>query len=179
MDIVERWEKALKKTEIVRPRVKPLLTFDTTELPYIFLAESALNYGDCVVRKGKILAEKPQIVLPENLPQFEGFDFEKEPEINQDTVINFLLVRGVRFPSYKYNNKTSSLDIFEGSLSKAVNHFKRQLQRKEDVHAGLVIGPEDCWQFSAMIFICTMIARSAEKDVKNILEDFERRRHLS
>lgn len=179
MDIQQLWEKALKKTEIIRSRVQPLLTFETTKLPYIFLSESSVNIGDSVVRKGKVFVEKPSIVLPENIPQFEGFEFDEEMDLNEDTVINFLLVRGIRFPSYRYNNRTYSLDIYEGRLSRAMEYFSAQLEKKEDVHTGLIVGPEDCWQFSVLIFIGTMVVKSADKDMKKLLEDFEKRRRSS
>jgi len=179
MDIVELWEKALKKTEILRFRMHPLLAFETTEIPYIFLAESAVNPGDSVVRKGKIFVEKPSIVLPENLPHFEGFDFDEELHVSDDSVTNFLLVRGIKFPSLRYNNKTQSLDIFEGKLKNAISHYKDRLQKAEEVHTGLIIGPEDCWQFSILIFICATIARSADSDIKKLLDDFHKRRHSS
>lgn len=179
MDIQQLWEKALKNTEIIKSRVQPLLTFETTKLPYIFLSESSVNIGDSVVRKGKVFVEKPSIVLPENIPQFEGFEFDEELDLNEDTVINFLLVRGIRFPSYRYNNRTYSLDIYEGRLSRAMEYFSAQLEKKEDVHTGLIVGPEDCWQFSVLIFIGTMVVKSADKDIKKLLEDFEKRRRSS
>lgn len=179
MDIQQLWEKALEKTEIIRSRVQPLHTFETTRLPYIFLSESSVNVGDSAVRKGKVLVEKPSIFLPENIPQFEGFEFDEEMDLSEDTVTNFLLVRGIRFPSYKYNNRTSSLDIYEGRLNRAIDHFSGQLEKSEDVHTGLIVGPEDCWQFSILIFIGTMVARSADKDIKRLLEDFEKRRRSS
>ena len=176
MDIMDRWEKAIKKTEIIRPRVKPLMTFEATEMPYLFLAESSLNLGDTIIRKGAVYVEKPSIVLPENMPHFDGFDFEKELDTSEDMIMSFFLVRGIRFPSYKFNNKTDSLDIFEGSLKKASDRYKLQLQKKEDVHTGLIMGPEDCWQFSVMIFICSMITKSADKDIRRIIEDFNKNR---
>jgi hypothetical protein len=176
MDIMDMWEKALKNTEIIRSRCQPLLTFETTRLPYIFLAESSVNVGDSVVRKGKVLVERPSIVLPENLPFFEGFDFEKELDISEDTVTNFFLIRGIRFPSYKYNNHTSSLDVREGSLRNAIDYYLNQLQKREDVQTGLVVGPEECWQFSVIIFICTMVERSADRDLERLLEEFRRKR---
>lgn len=179
MDIQESWERALKNTEIIRSRIKALLTFAATDLSYILLSKSAVNLGDTVVRKGKVLVEKPSLILPSHLPQFEGFDFEKEFHFNEDTITNFLLVRGVKFPSFRYNNQTYSLDIYEGNLDKAIKHFSNQLQRKEDVHSGLIIGPEDCWQFSLLIFICSMVVKSADGDIKNILEDLRRKDKLS
>jgi len=178
MDIQETWERALKNTEIIRSRVKALLTFAVTDLPYILLSKSAVNLGDTVVRKGKVFVEKPSLIVPSNLPQFEGFDFEKELHFNENTITNFFLVRGVKFPSLKYNNQTYSLDIYEGRLDKAMKHFSDQLQRKEDVHSGLIVGPEDCWQFSLLIFICSMVIKSADGDIKNILEDLRRKDKL-
>lgn len=175
MNIQESWEKALKKTEIIRARVQGLLAHSATNLPYIFLSESSINIGDTVVRKGEIIVDKPSLVLPLASPQFEGFDFDKEPHINEGMLTNFLLVRGVTFPSLNYNNKTYSVDVFEGGLKKAIQQNLDKLQRQEDVHTGLITGLEDCWQFSVLIFICTQVVRSAETDVKKLLEELKRR----
>ena len=99
MNMQEFWDKAVKKTEIIRPRVTPLSTYDVTHLPYVCLSESAINSGDTVVRRGEVMVQKPAIVMPHNLPQFEGFDFENEMKINEDLFKSFLLVRGVQFPA--------------------------------------------------------------------------------
>lgn len=180
MNIQDGWEKALKYTKIIRPRPKDLLTFEATEVPYIFLSESLVNLGDTVVRKGQVMVEKPAIILPSNMPQFEGFDFEREFHSGQDMLLNFLLIRGVTFPSLKYNNKTYSLDVYEGHLEKAVGYYSDKLQQGEDVSNGLVAGPEDSWQFSILIFIATQIMRSADGDIKRLLERFrEERGNLS
>ncbi len=173
MDIEQTWQKALKNTEILRARVRQLETFAHTEIPYLFLAESALNMGDTVVRSGRVLVEKPAIILPGNLPQFQGFDFEEVLDINTDKIIDFLLIRGVRFPSLKYDHHISTVDIYEGPLKKAIEYHKNKLQRAEDVHTGLMIGPEDCWQFSILIFIGAMVSRSAEGDIKKIFNHFK------
>ncbi len=173
MDIHEVWEKALKNTEIIRPRIQPLATFAATTIPYIFLAESAVNHGDTVVRHGEIVVDKPSIILPPNLPQFEGFEFDKEFPSAADYLSTFFLVRGVRFPSMKYENKVNSLDIREEGLSKSVEFYSKELQRQENVSTGLVIGPEDSWQFSVLIFICGQITRSAEGDIKRLFDKFK------
>jgi len=173
MNIHESWEKALKATEIIRPRVQPLQTFESTPIPYIFLAESALHHGDTVVRKGEVTVEKPSIILPPHLPQFEGFDFEEKFSGVEDYLTTFLLVRGIRFPSMKYENKIESLDIREEKLARVAEFLLNTLQRQENVSTGLVIGPEDCWQFSILIFICGQIVRSAEGDIRKLFERFE------
>ena len=58
MDIDAIWSKALKQTEVIRSRIEDLQTFETTPLPYVFLAESSLNAGDTVVRMGQVLVER-------------------------------------------------------------------------------------------------------------------------
>lgn len=172
MNIQDAWEKALKKTKIIRPRAQELQTFSDTNINYTFLAEALVNKGDTIVRKGEVIVERPSIILPSDMPQFQGFDFEKEFGLGQDMVTNFLLVRGVSFPSMKYNNKAYSLDIYDGHIEKAIVHYSDMLQRREDVHSGLVIGPEDCWQFSVLIFTCTQIAKSANSDIRRLLDRF-------
>lgn len=176
MDIRDTWERASKDTEIIRSRVKSLSTFNTTDLPYILLSKSVVNLGDAVVRRGKVMVEKPSLIIPSGLPQFEGFDFEEELHLNENTITNFFLVRGVKVPSFKYDNQTYSLDIYEGGLDKAIKHFSNHLQRKEDVHTGLIVGPEHCWQFSLLIFICSMVVKSADGDIKNILNNLKKDR---
>lgn len=165
--IYEQWERALKSTEVIRPRIKPLFTYETTHMPYVFLAESAVNKDTTVVRTGQIIVEKPRIILPPNMPQFEGF----EEFDHMRGAIDFLLVRGIMFPSFKYNNKIFRLDVFNDKLNKALEHYKNDLQRSEDVHTGLVLGLEDIWFFSVLIFGCMMASRSAESDIKHLLED--------
>ncbi len=176
MNFQKSWNKALKHTEIIRSRVQMLLTFKDTVVPYIFLGESRINRGDTVVRKGEVLVEKPSLILPPNIPQFEGFEFDEEPTQPADpsTVMNFLLVRGVSIPSMKYNNKTLSLDIYEGKLKDAIKHHLEQLEMEENVQAGLITGPEDCWQFSVLLFICTQIARNADGDIKRLLDEYKK-----
>ena len=175
MNIQDSWEKAVKETRIIRPRVKTLSTQVATDLPYILLSESLVNRGDTVVRKGKISVEKPTIILPHNLPQFEGFDFEKELNLSQDTVTNFLLIRGIKFPSLKYSHESVSLDLFEGELKRAMAKFSDDLARREEVEAGLITGPDDCWPFSVLIFVCSQIVRSAPNDIQKFLDDLKDR----
>jgi hypothetical protein len=175
MDIEKAWERALRSTEIIRARVQALQTLYTTRVPYVLLSESSINEGDTVVRKGIINVEKPALIVPPNNPQFQGFEFEEDQGVGQNSLINFLIVRGITVPSLRYDNRTSSLDVHEDKLSGAIKHYKDLLQQKEDVETGLLIGPEDCWQFSLLIFICTQIARNADQDIRKLLDDYHKK----
>jgi hypothetical protein len=175
MDLEDKWNKALAETEIVRCRIPFLSTFETTAIPYILLAASAINLGDTIVRRGKVLVQKPAIVLPEDMPQFEGFEFEKDYQTNADMVRMFLMVRGVSFPSLKYEHEISKLDIYEGPLEKARPYFKGELEKRENIQTGLIVGPEDCWQFSLLIYVGLLISKSAPSDLRRIWERFKDR----
>ncbi|MDP8298855.1 MAG: hypothetical protein P9L88_03020 [Candidatus Tantalella remota] len=172
MDIEQLWEKAQEKTEVVRGRAKGLPTFSSARVPYIFLAESGVNEGNTVVRKGRILVEKPMILLPEDLPQFEGFEFEDDLDIDQGAMQMFFMMRGIRFPSLKYNNTVEKLDVDEASLAKCVEKYKKKLERKENVSTALILGPEDCWQFSVLIYMASLVGRCARTDIFNLMEKF-------
>ena len=173
------WTKALKQTEIIRSRVQALSMSGNTCVPYLLLSESSINVGDTVVRKGEVLVQKPSLFIPPNNPQFEGFEFENEDgteAFDENSFINFLIVRGISIPSLCYDNKTSSLDIYEGKLSKAIKHHENILQQQENVHTGLLVGPEDCWQFSILIFICSQIIKNADQDIQRLLDEYHRKK---
>jgi len=181
MDFNKIWARALKNTEIIRTRIQTLMTMGDTRVPYVLLSESSINEGDTVVRKGDVLVQRPSLIVPPNNPQFEGFELDSLDDghnFEQNSMINFLLVRGISLPSMHYDNKTSSLDIYEGKLSNAIKHYNDLFQQQENIKTGLISGPEDCWQFSLLIFICTQIARNAEIDMKKLLDEYKRNNGL-
>lgn len=176
MDFEKMWTKALKHTEIIRSRVQALSTLGDTQVPYVLLSESSINMGDTIVRKGQVLVQKPSLFIPPNNPQFEGFEFDHDAGFDQNSFINFLIVRGISLPSLRYDNKVHTLDVYDGKLSEAIKHFQKVLQQQEDVRAGLLAGPEDCWQFSLLIFICSQIMKNAEQDIRRLLDEYHRKK---
>ena len=175
MDIEESWKKAVQHTEIVRSRVQPLRTFEDTELPYVCLSESLVNRGDTVVRRGKVLVTKPSLILPEHLPQLFGFDFEKHMGVSETSVLNFFLLRGIQYPSLKYSNEIYALDLEEGGLSEIKKKWREELTRREDIHTGLVSGPDDLWPFSILLLAAALMERSAGDDFRRMLERFRKK----
>jgi len=175
MNIEDIWNKALKNTEIIRARVQALLTMGDTKVPYILLSESEINIGDTVVRKGEVVVAKPSLIVPPLNPQFKGFEFNTDNKVDENSLINFLIVRGVSFPSLRYDNKISSLEIFEGKLSEAVKNFNNILQKQENVVTGLVVCPDDCWQLSLLLFVCSQIVKNADVDIRKLLDEHKKR----
>lgn len=175
MDIEELWDKARKRTEILRMRLQDLATFESTMIPYVFLGESTVNPGDTVVRKGHVRVDRPFLALPEFSPQFKGFEFEEHLHLSDEAVATFLLVRGVHFPSLHYRHQQSSLDLIERPLQQSVDHIEDELKRTEDIQTGLVVGPEDAWQFSILLLVGALVVRSVEGDLRRIIEVWRKR----
>jgi len=69
----------------------------------------------------------------------------------------------------KYSNETAKLEVIAGPLSKAIERYKRDLERKEDINTGLIAAPEDCWKFAILIYASVIVAKSIPEDIKNIL----------
>ena len=172
MDAHTAWEKALRETNIIRSRVTGLKTFSETHVPYILLSPSTINLGDTVVRTGEVLVHRPSLILPPNIPQLEGFNFEGEDSFKEDTMINFLMVRGITLPSMKYDNKISSLNVFEGKMDEAVGVYGNRLQREENTAAGLITGPDEVWQLSLLIFVCSQIVKNSSADIRRLLDEY-------
>ena len=175
MDSSSAWEKALRETNIIRSRITGLQTFGETQVPYILLSPSTINEGDTVVRTGEVLVHRPSLILPPNIPQLEGFNFDDEGSFQEDSMINFLLVRGITLPSMKYDNKVFSLNVFEGKIDEAIGVYGNRLQREENTASGLISGPDQVWQFSLLIFICSQIAKNSSADIRRLLDEYHRK----
>jgi len=175
MDAQSAWEKALRETNIVRSRVIGLQTFSETHVPYILLSSSTINEGDTVVRTGEVLVHRPSLILPPNIPQLEGFDFGNEGSFKEDSMINFLMVRGISLPSMKYDNKIFSLNVFEGKIDDAIGVYGNQMQKEENTSAGLICGPDELWQLSLLIFVCSQIAKNSSTDIRRLLDEYHKK----
>ena len=91
-------------------------------------------------------------------------------------MINFLMVRGITLPSMKYDNKIFSLNVFEGKIEDAIGVYGNRLQREENTSAGLICGPDQIWQFSLLIFICSQIAKNSSTDIRRLLDEYHKKR---
>lgn len=176
MGLEELWYEALKETEIVRLPIKRLMTFDVSTFEYVFLAPSLVNKGDTIVRTGKIQVDRPNLVLPKNMPSFEGFTIEETQEpITDSELATFFYARGVSFPSLQYKNEQYELDLFEGSVARAEKVYREKVQQAEKISTAIVIGVDTSWQFSVILVACHMIDSQVDADLKAILDRMRRK----
>jgi hypothetical protein len=94
--------------------------------------------------------------------------------MDKDIVQMFFFMRGVRFPSLKYNNTVETLDLDERPLSKCVEEYRRKLEMEENTATALILGPEDCWQFSVLLYIAALSGRCVRNDITRMMNRLDR-----
>lgn len=166
-DLEQRFKYALEHSVIHRTRKADLFTFGTTKLPYIFIAESSINPGDIIIRKGEIATEKPTIMMGDSFPSFEGFDGDYT---GQEQEMSILFGRTFHFPNMRYQNKSATLEVVSGELQKTIDEEQHQLDAEGNYRTAVISGPEDCWAFSLIIYASEMTQRSAKGNLKDIFE---------
>lgn len=166
-DFEDKLHRAIEETNIIRARRNNLFTFGTTVLPYIFTAESSINKGDTLVRKGSISTDKPSIIMPEQgASSFEGFESTREDERG----LNLLFGRAFQVPAMSYKNAHSSLDIVAKPLSQVTDDIFEDMEKSGDSRSALLSGPEDLWHISLLLYAAEMTHRSAGANIREMLE---------
>lgn len=167
-DFEQRWLRAKDGTTIHRRRKNDLYTFGTTALPYIFIASSAINTGDSIIRRGEMKTEKPAIIWGGGQPETERFSgFENEGEEGQDQI---LFARAFRFPDLQVQNKGMELEVVTRELHSLSDELMGDLDSDSDSRTAVIEGPEDLWGLSLLIYAAEMTQRSAPGNFRDIAE---------
>ncbi|MCS7185097.1 MAG: hypothetical protein NZ870_04155 [bacterium] len=169
MNFIEMFDEALKNTKILRMRLKSLEQKKSTVCPYTIIMPSRVDSNDALVKKGNVIIEKPIIILPENLAEFIGFEFEKMG-IRNDILNTVLLMRGIRLPSMRYKNLQYKIDVVNKNYLQYANEIAEKLKLREDTEEGVITTKTpDSWQFSLLIYTASLFIKNLPNDIKNIL----------
>ena len=170
LKMMEQFEQKLRlaqeQTKILRTRKSDLFTFGTTRLPYAFLAESLINQGDTVIRRGEINTTKPSLIMGEDLPTFEGFS-DDDGDHKQ---MSFVFGRGFQLPSLNFQNQSMELEVVSKELKALSDQIQNKLDREHDSKTAVISGPEDSWAFSLLIYAGEMTRRSAPGNIKDMMD---------
>ncbi|MBF0198755.1 MAG: hypothetical protein HQL32_13650 [Planctomycetes bacterium] len=163
----DKFKQAAEQSKIHRQRKSALFTFGATRLPYYFVAPSAINEGDTVIRKGEISTEKPALITGDNLPHFSGFGEDYDAHERQMSVI---FGRGFHFPQLNYQNHSGSLEVVSKEEQKVLDELLQALDNEHDSLTAVVSGPEDSWALSILFYAGEMTRQSAPGNVKEMFE---------
>ena len=166
----EMLKASLETTAIIKRRRTSLYTFGVTRLPYIFVAKSEIDPHDTVVREGRVMVEKPHILIPGYHPLFEGFDLEGETPLSGEDIKYILMARRIVMPSLRYINTAGGLAVDQVSLDVKVSDVCNRLEGRNDTQTGVIRGEDRFFPFPLLIYVSEMIQRSAGDNLSEYLE---------
>lgn len=163
-------EEVARRTEVVRTPKQALATFGATTVQYFMLSEPAYadlipGADETVVRQGKVLAERPQIVTPLYLLNlFRGF------EHGQDYARYLVKEHGANAPGlmYAYRNELQETNIVSENIATVAGRIKDDLDQRGEHLAAVVRGVDHLWDVSLMRFIYQLTASSLAHNVAEL-----------
>jgi len=171
----EKFKEYWKRTEVIREYQRMLYTFGDMDLPYVFVAEHSRFRDRTAVKRGVILFQKPQILLPPYYggPQFkEGFE-----HANAIPAEAAYLFRAMKLPYSHITNKLVAEEQIEyGSLQDVLDKFNQEMDSQEDSETGLIKGVLEGTDISLMRYSLGLVIKSAPGNVKEFFEHIRRQR---
>jgi hypothetical protein len=155
MDIDDRIQEAMQKTELIRAPKRRLATFGSTTMEYYVVTE--LTEQMSAVRDGQVLAERPRIVTPYYLLHVEGFS---------ESARRFLGIMAQQNPHeagifYTYKNEPHSMNVVSEPLGVVVGNLSARLESEDRPLSAIMRGVEDVWDLAVMMFIYDLTRRAA------------------
>lgn len=158
------WTKAIHRTDILRLPTSGIATFGPTNFSYYCL--SKLADSSTRIRQGRVLANRPKIILPNQLREiFDGFDPEAK-EFGQALIEH--LGEKLRALGYQLKHEPQSTETTTQGFEYVVESIKNQI--KNETLTGILRSPDDTWGISVMKLTLDVIAKSFPQNVKDIEE---------
>ncbi|MFC1900647.1 hypothetical protein ACFLYN_03535 [Chloroflexota bacterium] len=170
MDIDKRIEDAVRQTKVIRSPRQNLYSFGRTNIYYYIVTEPAYSEllqdaNETVIREGRVIAEKPQIVTPYYLSRLEGFS----PEARQYFEA-LAEEHGANFQGlfYSYRNEPKELSIVSNNLPSVIEKLNKQIDARNDPLAAIIKGEDELWDVSLMKFIYEVTLSSVPHNMRQL-----------
>ena len=165
-EIQRDWMRAVERTWVVRYPKQTLATFGTTNISYYVVTEPIYSEltpaaTEGVVRKGRVIAEKPAIVTPTYAMNLEGFS----PEA-YEYMRHAAMAYGPNHPGilYRYENRAENFDIVSGEASEIAHHISDDLEQRKDNLSVVMVGVDEWWDVALLKFIYEFTSSSAQRN---------------
>ena len=159
----------MEQTWVVRYPTQHLATFGTTNIVYFVVTEPI--YQDMapgkkeegVVRKGRVIAERPTVITPAYGLNLRGFSSEAY-EYMREMARSY----GSNSPGilYQYKNEAEKIDIVGGAPSEIAHRISEDLDRRKENMSVVLVGVDELWDVSLLKFIYEFTSSSAAHNVQ-------------
>lgn len=159
-----KFHEALKQTDILRFPQHTLATFGATNVNYYFLSE--ISKDSTRIRQGKIHSRKPQIILPNHLPDVvEGFDGEIREFAN---ALLHKYGENLRILGYQLHNECHEAETVQRPFEQTLKSVLDKVSPES--LAGIIKGPDSAWEISVLKFIFKVTEKSFPANMTELEE---------
>ena len=157
----ENFDYAIENTRVILAPEQTIATFGSTRFHFYLVSELMDRVNEVRVRDGKIHADRPQILTPENFSRLllEGFGEKAQRYIDhlRERARNFAVLRyGFQFHKTDVNER-----MFHDPIEAVVARTKSQVQDTQEPLSAVIQGVDDAWEVCLLKFTIDMIERSA------------------
>ena len=171
MNTPEEWmRQVVEKTYVVRMPRSTLATFGVTNLRYYMVTEPSYqeivkHEREGVVRDGRVIAEKPQIVTPTYMLNLEGFGSRARRYME-----HLAQQYGPQSPGllYSYRNEPKDTSIVGGEATAIARRISNDLDDRGDSDSLVIFGVDAFWDVSLVKAIYEMTAASLASNLEEL-----------
>ncbi len=164
----DSFQYALENTRLVVPPRKRLETFGNSVVDYYLVAEDMDDPSLCRVREGRLDAERPQIVSPDNFAKLmvEGFGERAE------AFAQFVSANPGRFAFLKsgFRFRKSEVRTYEvhEPVDAVLDKIKAEVAAKDNDLAAVIAGVDDAWEVCLLKFMIDFLQQSAPWQIEEM-----------
>jgi hypothetical protein len=167
----DNFQYAIENTRVIVAPERQIATFGSTSFRFYLISELMDQVNEIRVRDGRIHAERPQILAPEQYCRLllEGFGDKAAKYVDQ------LRERTRDMAVLRYGFQFRKTDVVENrvrdTMEAVIDRTRRQVERSEEPLSAVIQGVDDAWEVCLLKFTIDLIERSSGGN----LGDFRRR----
>jgi hypothetical protein len=167
----ENFDYAIENTRVILAPDQKIATFGSTSFRFYLISELMDRVNEVRVRDGRIHADRPQILTPDNFARLllEGFGEKAEHYIEQ------LRERARDFAVLRYGFQFRKTDVverlFRDPIDAVIARTKAQIEGEQEPLSAVIQGVDDAWEVCLLKFTIDLIERSSGGN----LGDFRKR----
>ncbi len=159
---------AAKSTRIVYSPPKVLETFGETTIRYYMVTEVLDTVGQVRIRKGRISAQRPRVIMPHYFVSQALVNFGDEARQYIEGALRG--TEGLRIIEYglQFSKDQHSEETVQGQVDEIGEQVARTARKDDHDLCGVIIGVDDHWEVSLLSFIHGVVRRSLPQNARDM-----------
>jgi len=168
MDDKDKIWCAAHATRVVSSPKKVLETFGATAIQYHLLSDLLDDVGRVRIRRGKVVAERPQVITPSYYVSQALENFGKEAQEYVEGLLSS--AAGVRILQYglRFRKEEHSEETVQGNIEDVADQVTDDVHRDDGTLSAVLIGVDDLWEICLLKFLGDVIQSSAPHNFREL-----------